>query len=111
MTTDYPGREDHYDLGNGHSFVWMRNQAGEVIGLIENHPKGPDAHPNALHCGGYIAWIPAPAVPGKSPAWAARHQLVAGGPGEEDKLTISPSLQCRSCPNHGFIRDGRWVDA
>ena len=29
----------------------------------------------------------------------------------EDPLHVEPSLQCRSCPNHGFIRGGRWVPA
>jgi hypothetical protein len=111
MPTTYPGREDHHDLGDGHSFVWLSNQDGQVIGLIENHPKGPDARPGALHCGGYIAWAGEPAVPGGAPAWVAKHQLVAGGPGDEEHLTVSPSLQCRHCPSHGFIRDGKWVSA
>jgi hypothetical protein len=26
-----------------------------------------------------------------------------------DPLTISPSVLCRGCGDHGFIRDGRWV--
>jgi hypothetical protein len=25
-----------------------------------------------------------------------------------DPLTLSPSLLCRSCGNHGFIRNGKW---
>jgi hypothetical protein len=28
-----------------------------------------------------------------------------------DPLTLSPSLLCRACGNHGFIRDGVWVAA
>lgn len=28
-----------------------------------------------------------------------------------DPLTISPSLLCRACGHHGFIRDGKWVPA
>lgn len=28
-----------------------------------------------------------------------------------DPLTLSPSLLCRDCGDHGFIRDGRWVPA
>lgn len=27
----------------------------------------------------------------------------------EHPLTISPSLLCRACQCHGFIRDGKWV--
>ncbi len=26
-------------------------------------------------------------------------------------LTLSPSLLCRTCGHHGFIRDGKWVPA
>jgi hypothetical protein len=28
-----------------------------------------------------------------------------------EPLTISPSLQCRMCPDHGFIKNGQWVPA
>jgi hypothetical protein len=29
----------------------------------------------------------------------------------ENPLTLSPSLLCRSCGFHGFIKQGRWVPA
>lgn len=35
-----------------------------------------------------------------------RWQVVSWQP-----LTLSPSLLCRSCGLHGWIRDGRWVPA
>jgi hypothetical protein len=110
VPTSYPGREDEHDLGDGHSFVWLQNQAGQTIGLIEHHPKGPDATPGALYCGGYVAWVPE-AEQQSTPAWTARHQLLAGCPGDEAALTIAPSLACRHCPSHGWIRDGRWQSA
>lgn len=28
-----------------------------------------------------------------------------------DPITIEPSLCCPDCDTHGFIRNGRWVDA
>lgn len=28
-----------------------------------------------------------------------------------EPLTLSPSLLCRRCGDHGFIREGRWVKA
>lgn len=111
MATGYEGREDEHDLGAGHSFAWLQDGAGQTIGLIEHHPKGSDATRGARCCGGYVAWIPEGAQRGVHPAWTARHQLVAGGPGDEASLTISPSLACRHCPSHGFIRDGKWVPA
>jgi hypothetical protein len=28
-----------------------------------------------------------------------------------DPITLSPSLLCSACGEHGFIRDGKWVPA
>lgn len=28
-----------------------------------------------------------------------------------EPLTLSPSMLCRICGNHGFVREGRWVPA
>ena len=28
-----------------------------------------------------------------------------------DPLSLSPSMLCRACGNHGFVRGGRWVPA
>jgi hypothetical protein len=99
--TPYEGREDEFDLGGGYSFTWL-TEDGQVIGLIEHHPK-PEGGPG-LYCGGYISWVP-------GGTRSAKHQLVAGSPGDEEHLTISPSLLCRTCGNHGFIRDGKRVTA
>ncbi len=44
----------------------------------------------------------------KSEGWAQ----IAPGHWEIEQaepLTISPSLYCRACGHHGFIRDGRWL--
>lgn len=29
----------------------------------------------------------------------------------DDPLTLSPSLLCRECQEHGWIREGKWVPA
>ncbi len=101
--TPYEGREDEFDLGGGFSFTWLTQKGHEgPVGLIEHHPK-PDGAPG-LYCGGYIAWVAADGI-------TPKHQLVSGAPGDEEHLTISPSLLCRTCGNHGFIRDGKWVPA
>lgn len=110
MPTPYPGRETEYDLGTGHSFVWLYAHDGDLVGLVEHHPKGPDATPGAMYCGGYVAWVNKPGTPHGHAAWVAKHQLVAGGPGDEEHLTIAPSLLCRQCPSHGFIRNGQWEE-
>jgi hypothetical protein len=28
-----------------------------------------------------------------------------------EPMTLTPSLLCRTCGRHGFIRQGRWVEA
>jgi hypothetical protein len=103
--TPYERREDEFDLGGGCSFTWL-TERGQIIGLIEHHPKpAPDSagfDPLGFYCGGYVRWDGHP---------KAKHHLVSGGPGDEEHLTVSPSLLCRTCGNHGFIRDGRWVPA
>lgn len=90
---------EEIDLGSGHSFVWFRDSEG-VFGLIEHHESAKS------WCGGYIAWR-APVDENLTP----KHELVSGGEDDVEHLTIAPSLQCRTCPSHGYIRDGRWVDA
>lgn len=30
---------------------------------------------------------------------------------DEEHLTLSPSVVCRTCGHHGFVRAGRWVPA
>lgn len=73
MPTNYAGREDEHDLGDGHSYAWMTDETGALIGLIEHHPAAPDV----LYCGDYIAWR----QPVNDTHTVVRHQLVAGGPG------------------------------
>ena len=41
-------------------------------------------------------------VPGEQHAWTVE---------SEDPLTLSPSILRTECGCHGFIRQGRWVDA
>jgi hypothetical protein len=110
LGTSYEGREDEFDLGDGCSFTWLmhgdyreRPDDHELIGLIEHHPK-PSPEAPGLYCGGYVAWKATDAA-------QPRHRLVAGGIGDEEHLAVSPSLLCRTCGHHGFIREGRWVPA
>lgn len=110
MPTSYPGREEEHDLGDGHSFRWLTDKDGNLFGLVEHHPPGPDARPGAQMCGGYVAWRQPAASAGAMP-YVLNHQLVAGGLGDEAALTLSPSLLCGYCPSHGWIRGGRWIPA
>lgn len=78
------------DLGNGHTLRPSRNE-GILYGFHETHPR-PD---NGQACIGYIPV-------GHSDEWTLE---------AEDPITLSPSVLCRICGTHGFIRDGKWVDA
>lgn len=85
------------------------------LGLTIEHPLGPgpchelhratydDKRRHCRHCctGGVMFDIPgAEHFPG------AKWQVVSWDP-----LTISPSVLCMVCGDHGFIRDGLWVPA
>jgi hypothetical protein len=84
------------DLGHGHAME-LRSWKGEVAGLNLHHPgcKSPSFIPFTARswarefCGGIISW-----------------EVL-----QDDPLTLSPSLLCRACGDHGYVRDGRWVQA
>lgn len=86
------------DLGHGVSMAWATRD-GERVGLLESHP-GPDG----AECSGYVTFdLPKTReVDPDGPFWHVESW---------EPLTISPSVLCRRCGNHGFIRDGKWVRA
>ncbi len=91
------------DLGGGHSFTFTTAHGIEgYVGILEYHEcKGqPD-----VECGAGSVLFDLPSVREKWPrsnVW----QLESLEP-----LTLSPSIACTLCDNHGWIRQGRWVDA
>lgn len=77
--------------------------AGELAGINEGHLTS-----DGRSCGGWVAFA--------GTAWAQGFaddgvQITTWTVEQLDPLTISPSVLCRACGNHGFIRDGRWVPA
>jgi hypothetical protein len=88
------------DLGDDHWLAYTDYQ-GERAGASQGHKRA-----DGTECVGFIAF--------EGRAWARSF-----GPGaiatwkveQEEPLTLSPSLLCRSCGDHGFIRDGKWVRA
>lgn len=88
MTIPEAGAGPFVDIGSNVS-VELRSLDGEPLGVAYVHfaPNG-DRHEG---------WVP------------------IGGAGwkldQLESLTLSPSLLCRACGHHGFIRDGRWVPA
>jgi hypothetical protein len=104
------------DLGDGHWVTWFvwspdRDLNPQHVGLDDLDPAGVIVWHQArtladdAECKGAVTFTP----PGTH-----RH-LFAGRPTWEveslDPLTISPSVLCRRCGDHGFIRGGRWVRA
>jgi hypothetical protein len=94
------GRID-LDLGDSHTLTWVQYQGDERTGANVWHLK-----PDGSECGGWIAFAggawAASFAPGAIATWTVE---------SPDPLTLSPSLLCRSCGDHGFIRAGRWVRA
>lgn len=54
-------------------------------------------------CGGFVAFnIKSEIFSNSSPKWNVLSY---------DPLTISPSLLCKACGNHGYIRNNTWIKA
>jgi hypothetical protein len=84
------------DIGHGVR-IRMTSYRGVTAGLIESHPR-PD---NGERCSGTVTFDLVQTVDLESrPRW---------GVISRDPLTLQPSIKCRACGHHGFIRDGRWV--
>lgn len=95
---------DRLDLGAGVTARRILYGPHNIwIGLVEQHPR-PDT---GAACSGFILF----GVPAADDY--ARHYL--GGKDTRwevqswDPLSITPSVACRACPQHGYITGGRWV--
>ncbi len=109
------------DLGDGHTlrFIgWHPDRA--IPANRDRYHDIPDierygaivAHfaPDGTPCEGFVTfdtpevralmqtWV----VPPKPPLWTVE---------QWEPLTLSPSLLCSACGDHGFVRAGRWVRA
>ena len=84
----------YVDIGHGVS-IEIRHVAGETepAGVAYKHPDGKGGT-----CEG---WAPFKSH-NPEKGWDVQGLV---------PLTISPSLLCRICGNHGFIRNGVWVPA
>lgn len=75
-----------------------------AIGLNEYHKNELDQW-----CGGYITFDNVP----EAALYIDRYGGKLSGHVLDnlDPVSVSPSLQCKSCPSHGFIKAGCWSDA
>ena len=96
----------HSRLAIGHErYLDFVQHDGNIIGAIEIHPSAKDGS----QCQGGIFFdvseLPDTYLRGdgsRVTTWAVESW---------EPLTISPSVLCGICGNHGFIRDGKWVIA
>lgn len=89
--------ERAHDIGHGSSITFVEYE-GQIVGINEAH-KNKDGQV----CLGFVLFADTPAsVTSGAPQWHVE---------SANPLTLSPSILCRSCGNHGFIREGKWVPA
>lgn len=86
------------DLGGGHYLRPVVDGDGKPWGWVEEHP---DAQRPGHPCSGSVARRGATGAENR-PQWDVL---------SEEPITLSPSIVCRGCGAHGWIRDGRWVPA
>jgi len=76
---------------------WMSrisDSKGKWVGIVEWH-----LDPQGKYCGGFVPFRGF-AGTGHAHRWDVL---------SEEPLTLSPSLKCNTCGNHGYIREGRWT--
>lgn len=110
MALDDPFKED---IGHDHAILFLRFAPDRA--LNPQYKDIPDCdkaiihidHPRADGQGGMcvsaaILSVAPEVLKGGAPTWDVESW---------EPLTLSPSLLCRNCGDHGFIREGRWVPA
>lgn len=92
------GKPDLTDIGHGVGIrLWRGSADGPTEGLVWEHP---DQRDGSRRCTGGSLTFAGHGWP--EPNWTVESL---------EPLTLSPSLLCRVCGCHGFIREGRWVPA
>lgn len=86
------------DLGGGHSYSRYVDEDGTWVGIIDHHLK-PDGTP----CGGGSVLFD---IPANEWSGADKWTLIYHSP-----LHLEPSLLCRICGDHGWVRNGKWEKA
>lgn len=88
------------DLGEDHTIEFISYKDDNRAGAIVTHKT-----PAGVLCES--------AIPFRGHAWFA--EFKSGIPESswelvsENPVTLSPSLACRACGDHGFITNGKWV--
>lgn len=91
-----PDDIEMHDLGHGVKWSKAVDKDGSWIGILEWHVcERGELTAGGVYFEGAPDWI-------KGARWKLEN---------ESPLTISPSVLCRNCGLHGFIREGTWVPA
>jgi hypothetical protein len=91
--------DDRLDIGHGVQIVYTSFGAHDPCGLIEYHRTS-----DGRECAGAVLFD----LDGVREAFPERAVWTVE---QLEPLTLSPSVLCRRCGNHGWIRDGRWQPA
>lgn len=101
MSEQIEPEADAIDIGGDHKITYTEYE-GEPAGIVEWHKKA-----DGQWCRGW--------VPFRQSAWGRGFENNPGWQGwdvvQREPLTLSPSILCRACGSHGFIREGKWVQA
>jgi hypothetical protein len=93
--------EGAIDIGGGH-WIKLCDYKGEVAALNDYHLR-----PDGTVCAGFISF--------RGRSWSKQFEHSPAHQAwdviSENPLHLEPSLLCRACGDHGFIRNGRWVKA
>jgi hypothetical protein len=118
MSNIIPGTDDEpfdLDLGDGH---WVHFMGWRPDRSIPSNAERFAAHPDVERWGASVPHLKADGtlcqgfVTFDGPVQRAVHPGAAKWTVESmDPLTLSPSLLCNACKDHGFIRQGKWVRA
>jgi hypothetical protein len=96
---------EYVDIGGGHSIKFVKYEGDPHAGLNDKH-KRPD---NGEPCMGFITFA--------GSTWAKEFtkdgvcSIEVWDVQSFNPLTMSPSLLCLACGDHGFIENGKWRKA
>lgn len=93
---------DVIDLGDNHILTFCSYEGESRVACNIKHLTK-----DGNECNGFIAfrgraWEKTFTVPNTITAWDVI---------QDEPLTLTPSILCRGCGDHGFVTNGRWIKA
>lgn len=91
---------ERIDIGHGHTIRFVEYEDDKRTAINDCH-----LNKDGKECAGFI--------PFKDGAWAKKfnNKITAWDVVSLEPLTLTPSILCTACGDHGFITDGKWVPA